>query len=58
MAEYSVAPPNFLPPTLPILFLEDAIQYDPMKAGHYSEVFSLSSKHMQTFNSTQIIYLF
>ena len=31
MAEYSVAPPNFLPPTLPILFLEDAIQYDPME---------------------------
>ena len=55
---YSVAPPSFLPPTLPILFFKDVIQYDPMKAVYYSDVFGLSSKLTQTMNSTEIIHLF
>lgn len=32
MTEDSMALPNFLPPALLILFLEDMIQCDPMKA--------------------------
>lgn len=58
MTEDSMALPNFLPPALAILFLENMIQCDPMKAWLYFEGLSLSSEHKKTLNATLMIYLF